>query len=336
MNTFPGWDLLEGWQIDPKKALAYGFVKSDQTFVYEKDLGSGLLIRMKADGSQLRADCIDAESKERFVPLYVPGTKGTYVDQVRKAFLSALLLIRNACCIQGGYQLAQTGRIIALVQDHLKISIDHLFAKNPSIGVFHHEDGRWFAFISPVIRSKVFPGGGDTQTEILVFRTDEKENLLKEKGFGRAWHMNQQRWVSLELNDAISDARILSLLENASDLSGGPACHAWLLPANPKQFDVIGALENCDEITWHKDGNVLLHDRVYLYYAKPYGCILYQFDVIAVDAKQMVLHVVQRYRRGQIDLTFLKSIGLRAPRSLRHLPMDLEKLVLDHVQVCHR
>ena len=101
MNTFPGWDLLEGWQIDPTKALAFGFVKSDQTFVYEKDLGSGLLIRMKADGSQLRADCIDAESKERFVPLYVPGTKGTYVDQVRKAFLSALLLIRNACCIKG-------------------------------------------------------------------------------------------------------------------------------------------------------------------------------------------------------------------------------------------
>ena len=88
MNTFPGWDLLEGWQIDPKKALAFGFVKSDQTFVYEKDLGSGLLIRMKADGSQLRADCIDAESKERFVPLYVPGTKGTYVDQVRK-FISS-------------------------------------------------------------------------------------------------------------------------------------------------------------------------------------------------------------------------------------------------------
>ncbi|MEE8808641.1 MAG: MmcQ/YjbR family DNA-binding protein [Lactimicrobium sp.] len=330
MKTFPGWDLLEGWQIDPKKAMAFGFVKTDGMLVFEKPIGSGLLIKMTSDGRSLRADCIDEESRERFVPLYVPGSKGTYVDQVRKDYLQTLLLIRNACCVQGNYQLAQSKRIIALVQDQMKISIDHLFAKDPSIGVFHHDDGRWFAFLSPVMRSKVFPDGDDTTTEVLVFRSDDKENLLKQAGFGRAWHMNQQRWVSLEMNDTVNDADVLSLLEQAGVLVGGPACHAWLLPANPKQFDVIAALQNTDTITWHKDANVLVHDRVYLYYARPYGCILYQFEVIGVDDKEMVLQVRERYARGQIDLAFLKEIGLRAPRSLRHLPSDQEKKVLGH------
>ncbi|MBR0134350.1 EVE domain-containing protein [Candidatus Saccharibacteria bacterium] len=54
----------------------------------------------------------------------------------------------------------------------------------------------------------------------------------------------------------------------------------WLVPANPKYFDIEHAFDGVEEIQWKQGRSIKDGDIVYIYAAKPVQAILYKCRVL--------------------------------------------------------
>ncbi len=74
------------------------------------------------------------------------------------------------------------------------------------------------------------------------------------------------------------------LLRGADKPGTSGAVQNWLVPSNPKYYDVIKAFEQEEVIFW-KQGNDRMKpgDIVYLYLGAPYSAILYRCEILEVD-----------------------------------------------------
>ena len=58
---------------------------------------------------------------------------------------------------------------------------------------------------------------GDYEVEIINVKLNEEKikKLLKQKGFYQAYHMNKKNWISIILDNTLSDDEIMSYIEES-------------------------------------------------------------------------------------------------------------------------
>ncbi len=215
---------------------------------------------------------------------------------------------------------------------------EFLWEKDPLCGVFRNKNNKkWYAIVMNVKRSKL--DIGDMKVDVLNVKLEGQrvQELLNEKGFYPAYHMNKKSWISIILDDTIDDSKVMECIsesyrftENASE---------WIVPANPKYYDVISYFEKSDIISWKQSSNVKVGDSVYIYVAKPYSTILYKCEVIKIDvpyryedenlkmSKVMHLKLKCKYDDGKYTFDILKQYGINAIRGPRTMPAKLSMLM---------
>lgn len=114
---------------------------------------------------------------------------------------------------------SQQERIERHIKERYGSEPEHLWAKYPDYVVFRHSaTQKWFAAFMAVPCDKLgLPGTGilpilDIKCSPLMIGS-----LLSEKGFLPAYHMNKNTWISVLLDDSVSDEKISALLEFSYD-----------------------------------------------------------------------------------------------------------------------
>ncbi len=110
----------------------------------------------------------------------------------------------------------------------------------------------------------------------------------------------------------------------------------WLVPSNPKYFDIIRAFRERDEIEWKQgNDNIRPGDIAYMYLGLPYSAILYRCEVTETDIpyfgksehvnlkKLMKIRKLQEYPRDFATLHKMKAYNVTTVRSARFMPEDL-------------
>lgn len=114
----------------------------------------------------------------------------------------------------------QRERILRYAQDTFGTEAEYLWADAPNYAVLRHSGSRkWYAIIMDVPSNKL----GLTEEESVDVinvkcSTIMIGSLLSEKGFLPAYHMNKDCWISILLNDTVSDDLIFPLLELSYDM----------------------------------------------------------------------------------------------------------------------
>jgi hypothetical protein len=57
----------------------------------------------------------------------------------------------------------------------------------------------------------------------------------------------------------------------------------WIIPANPKYYDIVHAFDDTDEITWKQGAGIKTGDTVFMYVGAPVSAILYKCEVTETD-----------------------------------------------------
>ena len=116
-------------------------------------------------------------------------------------------------------QLSQRERIMRYAQDRYSTEPEYLWAKYPNYAVFRQPASRkWFAAVMDIPRNRLELQGDD-----LVDVMDVKcgplmvGSLLAQDGFFPAYHMSKSSWISVILDDTLSDEDIDPLLELSYD-----------------------------------------------------------------------------------------------------------------------
>ena len=116
----------------------------------------------------------------------------------------------------------------------------------------------------------------------------------------------------------------------------------WSIPANPKYYDVVGAFENSDIVTWKQSSDIHLGDIIYMYVAAPYSSIMYRCRAIEVDIPwqysdsnvnvktAMTIELLEKYTPGVWSFEKIKQFGVYAVRGPRSMPKELREEMLYH------
>ena len=153
--------------------------------------------------------------------------------------------------------------------------------------------------------------------------------------------MNKKSWITIVLDDTVADDFLFELLDeshaftlrkNNYRLNGN---NAWLVPANPKFFDIEAAFAKQKEIIWKQSSDIKVGDTAYMYVGAPISAVLYKCAVTAVDipynyedknlkiSKVMKIKLIKKYGKNFMGFAKLGEYGVRTVRGPRICPPNL-------------
>lgn len=81
---------------------------------------------------------------------------------------------------------------------------EYLWSSSPDSAVLRHHNGKWYAVIMNVERSKLGLDGDDT-VEIIDVKCDPEMTgmIIQTYGFLPGYHMNKQHWITILLDGTV-------------------------------------------------------------------------------------------------------------------------------------
>lgn len=224
---------------------------------------------------------------------------------------------------------------------------EYPWKKSPDHAVLRHGDNKkWYALFMKVEKAKLGLGG-DECVDVVNLKCDPVlAGSLRASGTVLpAYHMNKEKWISVLLDGSVEEEQILSLLDLSYELTADPGkargrsggARQWLIPANPRYYDVEAAFNRCDTIRWKQTSNVAVGDIVYIYMGAPVSAVLYRCQAVETDIpcrrhdgrvrmdRAMMLRLLERIPQGEIGRDRLLEHGVHAVRSARRMPPSLEQ-----------
>ena len=210
------FEIFKAYQFNSKKAKEYGFIENQGVWTYSSTILQGdFLMMVTVEDGDLSFQVYDQETGELYPQVHMESMRGTFVGSVREACLEVLYSIRKACFEVQEFLCPQTKRIMALVQEKYGNQLEYLWEKSPDTAVLRHEDNqKWYAILMRIPWDRL-DKGREGLVEAVNLKHDQVADLLSQNGIYPAFHMNKRYWISLPLDDTLTDEKVLELFERS-------------------------------------------------------------------------------------------------------------------------
>ena len=339
-------ELFRRTKVDFDKISKYGFKKHKSLYKYSKKIMNNTFrVDIEIDDEGIvKGKVYDLSFGDEYTNFRIEDSTGAFVGEVRDEFKNLLKDIKSKCFTREAFIYEQSNRITEAIKKKYGDEPEFEWEKFPGYATFRNKDSRkWYGIIMNLDKSKLEKSSnGEVEIIDIKLEPDEIEYLLKQDGFYPAYHMNKKSWITIILNNTISDENIMKLIEKSylyTVVNKNSAKNEWIVPANPKYFDIEKALKENNTIMWKQSIDIKINDTVYLYVAKPYSSIMYKFKVIEVNIpyeykdenlkikKAMKIDLITRYEEGRLSFSKLKEFGINAIRGPRYMPLELSKYI---------
>ena len=210
------FEIFKAYQFNSKKAKEYGFVENQGVWTYSSTILQGdFLMMVTVEDGDLSFQVYDQETGDLYPQVHMESMRGTFVGSVREACLEVLYDIRKACFEVEEFLCPQTKRIMALVQEKYGNQLEYLWEKSPDTAVLRHEDNqKWYAILMRIPWDRL-DKGREGLVEAVNLKYDQVADLLSQNGIYPAFHMNKRYWISIPLDDTLTDQKVLELFEKS-------------------------------------------------------------------------------------------------------------------------
>lgn len=239
----------------------------------------------------------------------------------------------------------QKDEVLAFVKKQYKTKPDCPWPRYPENIVLRHDDNqKWFGLIMTI--SGKYIGLDNNNYDVINLKiTDQilKDLLLQQDGYFPAYHMNKKNWITVILDGTLDFSEICDRIDESFNITASKKQweklrpnKEWLIPANPKYYDVEAAFRKNKVISWKQSAKMKPGDTVYMYVAAPVSAILYKCKVLETDipykfsdknlsiSKLMTVELQYEYDRTMFTLDLLKKdFGIFYIRGPRSIPEEL-------------
>lgn len=242
---------------------------------------------------------------------------------------------------------------ISYIKRKYDVEPDYPWRKYETNAVFRHRDNnKWFALVMNV-RCDKLGITGDGTVDVVNLKVDDpifRDMIIQQKGIMPAYHMNKLNWISVLLDGTVSDDQVCDLVDMSfvatasvrkKEKIRGPK--EWIIPANPKFYDIIHAFDDAEEINWKQGKGIRVGDTVFMYVGAPVSAIMYRCKVTKTDIPYqyeddnltitalMHIKLLDRYDPDQFTFDRLKEehgiYAVRGPRGIPHSLSEALKIV---------
>lgn len=236
--------------------------------------------------------------------------------------------------------------LLRYVKKKYKTEPDYPWKGDSESAVFRHEDNnKWYGLVMEVERAKLgLPGEGricalNVKTQDRMFH----DILVCREGYLPGYHMNKEKWITVFLDGTVPFDEVCGMLDASYKATASKKKQQkirppkeWLLPANPKYYDVEHAFDKEEVIDWKQGSGIKKGDMVFLYVTAPVSAVLYQCKVGETDipcryqdenltmTRLMKIKLLRRYPPDRFTFGLLKGkYGINAVRGPRGIPASL-------------
>lgn len=232
------------------------------------------------------------------------------------------------------------------IKKKYKVLPEYPWRKYAGNAVFRHSDNnKWFAMVIDVERNKLGFSGSD-YVDAINLKVDDmffRSMIIQEEGIMPAYHMNKMHWITVVLDGTVPEDRVFDLIDmsfmataSAKKKEKIRPPKEWIIPANPKYFDIVHAFDDTDIINWKQGAGIKKGDTVFMYVGLPVSAVMYKCKVtetgipyehenkyITIKAL-MKIKLQKRYDPEEFTFEVLKSeYGIYAVRGPRGIPNSL-------------
>lgn len=107
-----------------------------------------------------------------------------------------------------------------------------------------------------------------------------RDMLIQEDGIMPAYHMNKLHWISVLLDGSVPEEKVRELIDmsfmataSAKKKEKIRPPKEWIIPANPKYYDIIHAFDETDVIDWKQGAGIKKGDTVFMYVGAPVSAV---------------------------------------------------------------
>lgn len=333
----------------------FGFQETDGIYMYkEKFRDNTFMAEVYVDKTgKVSGKVYDLDAEEEYAAFRDENRLGQFVGEIRQSYADILSDIAEKCFTEVPFVSEQANRVAGLIWEKWGEKPDYPFSDMENYGVFRNPDNRkWYMLIMNVEKSKVTKKKADKNkfADVMNVKTipDMIPVLKKENGIYECYHMNKKNWISVIMDDTVDDERIMQLVDqsrsftlkvktNKSLSNGSREAKKWIIPSNPKYYDVVPELYEGNEIDWKQGRGIETGDTVYLYVGAPVSAIRCKAVVTKTDipydycsdnlkiTKVMMIKIQTVYNKDEITFSKMKEFGVTAVRGPRYMPEILEK-----------
>lgn len=333
-----------------------GFVLSDGLYHYEELILDGdfqVRVQINSDG-ELHSQVFDMDLEEEYTAIHISRATGGFVGQVREAYLAVLERLGETCFEALPFAKDQTNRLARKIASEWGLQSE-IFDKFSKFSVYRHEGNqKWFALMTLLPYEKLdserkrVPGSRRSEAvEIMNLKIEAEDmpKLLKYEGIYPSYHMSKKSWISVVLDGSLPDDLVWDLISKSRYLvqpkglrnAFGP--DFWVIPANPKVFDIDAEFAEKKVVYWTQKGKIKKGDLVAMYVTAPVQAIRYvcrcleaemDNDIYPEDPetkKLMKVELIATFEDGLFPFAVMKELGVHAVRGPRRMTKELIEAV---------
>lgn len=200
------------------KLLTYGFEEELNCYKYSKQMSNGFIATLRIDKEdKIIGKIFDPSLDEEYTNFRIESLKGEFVNSIRAEYKNMLLDIAEKCCENLYFITPQANRIASEIIKEYHNHPEFLWESAPDCAIFRHPSNqKWYALIVYIDRSKLDKKTtGMVEVLNLKIKEDERDNLLKQDGFYLAWHMNKKNWITIVLDNTMSDEEVMKYIKKS-------------------------------------------------------------------------------------------------------------------------
>ena len=170
---------------------------------------------------EVNGTVFDLENDDEYLPMRIENNEGSFTAIVKEEYEKFLIEIRDKYFIKNYFIYPQSNRITQLIIKKYGNKPEFLWEKFDGSGIFRNpESKKWYAGILDVEGGKIKKGkSGIIEVLDIKLSPNEIQKLLLQPNFYPAYHMNKKNWITIILDESLSDKEIMELIEKSRKLS---------------------------------------------------------------------------------------------------------------------
>ncbi len=212
---------MKNKKLNREKILNHGFEVDGKNFIRRQKFLDDLTLTIIIDkGGSVTTKIVDADGEPYTLHL-VEGASGSFVGTVKAEYERVLNEVVEQCFDDEIFKSAQTLKLIKFIGEKFSDEPEFLWEKYPNFAIFRRKDNRkWYALIANIPK-KYLKLGGAEEIEILNLRVEPEEldRIFDGEKYFRGWHMNKKSWLTIRLDETLTDEEIFARLEKSYQLA---------------------------------------------------------------------------------------------------------------------
>lgn len=306
----------------------------DQQFVAE--------VAVSTDG-HVSGTVLDSSTNKEYLPLRAAHL-GAFASEVQSNYIQLLKQIAEECFVNEPFINPQANRLTRFIKETYGEDPEFVFPRFPHTALFREpEFKKWYAVIQDMNRGQLEKNDSHAKGEpidVVNLRVtpEQRVRMLKLDGAYPAYGTIKKNWMSVILDGTFDDQTIFKWVKNSHHILTKPKY--WIIPANPKYYDIMHAFDHEQIIEWNQAANIRTDDIVFMYVTAPIKSVVYRCQVLKNNLpynyhdgklrvkRVMKIKLIHRYAPGKFDLTFLRANGVTTVRGPRHLTKPVLEALL--------